>query len=1142
MTLSKKNILQAFVVVLAISASFFVVHAVSAADGVIGWVSDGVTWLVVQVLEGLVSVLGKILIALIALLVWVGTYNNFLDVPGVVIGWNVMRDIANMFFVVLLLLISFGTILRSGKYQLNKSLMGVLAAAVLVNFSKTITGLLIDVSQIIMLTFVSAYQAAGAGNFSQALQLDKILTFEPVSNQQDLQDKAVTMASLFGAYVLALVYVVVSMVVVIAFIMMLVARIVILWALVIFSPFAFMFSQIDLGKKYATQWVEMFTQQLVAGPLLAFFLWLSLTTLPGLVQQFDANALNSSPAGQESSLRHIPSASLTEAGNPQNLFAFIMSVAMLMAGLYFTSKIGGVAGKVAGGAYNKVEGRLVTPFVNGGKRAAELAWAGATYLPKGWGRRARDAASIGALGVAASIPLVGNAALAKKKEIESRRADTIKKRYSGFIGSLDNEELERAARQVDIAPGSFLDKHKGLAKIVAGASRVFGTDYGAGQKTLIRAEMLKRGIMRPQLTNKQIKKDVAELNMLKSKSTELGGDGKLTQAERDRKNELQKQIDGLQGGWKKTIFQNLRSDLGHAIDYNDTDVYQRDQFGLGKVAEDTLRNDPSVLDSGPRQITFGPGKGALMHKNQQLRIKERLSPTQIANLLRGSLHNQEYFDDNMVVPATQARDILKLHQDKIEALGAQPEKKRKAVMASLRGAMSFGRLVLSGGGQRDGKRLDKALFDPSSGFFYANTEGQELVQKVRDVSGLGPEEAIQLLQEVIMGGPPGIQVSGAASARVDRKKLDRTKALYAEHKASTGNDDYAQSEKYKANKDDYYQPDNFKELVAADVREAGQKFNGQQFVEYHKVNGPDSILEQARTAKAGGHETFAEATVDVDMAALGPEFANQDGRSLDIKTDAVLRAEVIKKILEQYKNRYTAEQLAEFEKALNMAQNLSVVEQNLSLAERRRVVAHERSEAWARRNPQAVKEVWNALSPEERETNAARVRDRWGKHLTDDDVAREYYAEASANESPWGRKDGIRFPNQRVRDVWQNADQFAEAGLAAPVPEAAPDDISHTFESVLVQAGQSFDPEIVNQLTQAIRDLSGQVGSLNLKDFGKEGLLAAVKALLQRKTIGDSERVADLLRLIAVNSSKSKRALEAMASKAPAAPVSETQV
>jgi hypothetical protein len=121
----------------------------------------------------LVTILGWGISLVLPVLVNVAQFNDFVNNPAVVNGWKLMRDICNMFFIVIMLIISVGTVLNIQGYTYKNYLKKILLAAVLINFSKTISGLLIDISQIIMLTFVSAFKDSLAVGITQAFHLNQ---------------------------------------------------------------------------------------------------------------------------------------------------------------------------------------------------------------------------------------------------------------------------------------------------------------------------------------------------------------------------------------------------------------------------------------------------------------------------------------------------------------------------------------------------------------------------------------------------------------------------------------------------------------------------------------------------------------------------------------------------------------------------------------------------------------------------------------------------------------------------------------------------------------------------------------------------------------------------------------------------------
>src|SRR3989338_7049275 len=174
------------------------------------------------ILAALIGMVGYFITVLVGILIWIGQYNGFITSTPVVMGWNVIRDIANMFFVLVLLIISFGTILHVQQYQMKTLLPKVILMAVLVNFSKAIAGIFIDFAQVIMLTFVAAYSTAGEGNLLSGLKIDSIYSIAPADTEIPGIGKTPSGINNFQiviGYLLGLIFALVALVVVIAMVL-----------------------------------------------------------------------------------------------------------------------------------------------------------------------------------------------------------------------------------------------------------------------------------------------------------------------------------------------------------------------------------------------------------------------------------------------------------------------------------------------------------------------------------------------------------------------------------------------------------------------------------------------------------------------------------------------------------------------------------------------------------------------------------------------------------------------------------------------------------------------------------------------------------------------------------------------------------
>ena len=192
-------------------------------------ISDTLGNVVGSIIAIFIRAISSILILLVGVLMNVATYSDFINAPAVAKGWVVVRDLCNMFFVVILLIIAFATILGQEEYGAKKMLPKLIMAAVLINFSKLICGLMIDVSNVVMLTFVNAFSAVGAGNILDMLGIADVTKIAVSSDS----GAVVTFGMIVSSYIFGLIYVVIATVVVAAMLGMLVVRVVMIWILVV---------------------------------------------------------------------------------------------------------------------------------------------------------------------------------------------------------------------------------------------------------------------------------------------------------------------------------------------------------------------------------------------------------------------------------------------------------------------------------------------------------------------------------------------------------------------------------------------------------------------------------------------------------------------------------------------------------------------------------------------------------------------------------------------------------------------------------------------------------------------------------------------------------------------------------------------
>ena len=210
------------------------------------WVQIGLLKVIGLLVSAIVAILGAIISVVTDVVIAIAKYNNFINEAPIIEAWVIVRDFCNMFFILVLLLIAFASILQYENYSIKRLLPKLILMAVLINFSRMICGIIIDAAQIVMLTFVSAF-ADGGGNFIGHLKVKEFLTL--VDDQK--WDKPIDLMSSLAALMSGVIFLTISAVVMIVMLAVLAIRVVMIWIYVVLSPLAFLLSAFPGGQKYA---------------------------------------------------------------------------------------------------------------------------------------------------------------------------------------------------------------------------------------------------------------------------------------------------------------------------------------------------------------------------------------------------------------------------------------------------------------------------------------------------------------------------------------------------------------------------------------------------------------------------------------------------------------------------------------------------------------------------------------------------------------------------------------------------------------------------------------------------------------------------------------------------------------------------
>lgn len=194
--------------------------------------------------------------------------------PFVRTGWAINRDLANMFFIIILIVIALATILRMESYSMKRLLAPLIIIALLINFSNVLVGAVIDVSQIFMSFFLGQFEdislgtkLVNAANFEQLFKIQAVN--EDINSWQEI---GIMIFAKFMDF-LMLLY---AALILLGLAVLYVVRIVILWLVAIFAPLAFISWILpETRARIWGKWLGYLVNWSLFGPIATFFLFLA---------------------------------------------------------------------------------------------------------------------------------------------------------------------------------------------------------------------------------------------------------------------------------------------------------------------------------------------------------------------------------------------------------------------------------------------------------------------------------------------------------------------------------------------------------------------------------------------------------------------------------------------------------------------------------------------------------------------------------------------------------------------------------------------------------------------------------------------------------------------------------------------------
>jgi len=268
-------------------------------------------------------------------------------------GWEVVRNLCNIFFIVALIIIALATLFRVDSYQYKHLIVQLILAALLVNFSLVIGQAILGLADTVQAQFLPA-------NVTVIRSLSGDLM---VGYRSTLKDAKGLFNGSFADIIQPLFWLALSVgsfAVFCAIAAFLLIRIVALWILLLISPIAYAVGVLPSTAQYRKKWWENFLKYAFFTPIMAFFL--------------NMTAVISNTYKQNPVLSSVMQPDVAASFNNDTLAGFIFRVAsniLLLVFLIAALKVADMAGIYGASAVTGLAQKAVfSPF------------AGAKYLGK----------------------------------------------------------------------------------------------------------------------------------------------------------------------------------------------------------------------------------------------------------------------------------------------------------------------------------------------------------------------------------------------------------------------------------------------------------------------------------------------------------------------------------------------------------------------------------------------------------------------------------------------------------------------------------------------------------------------------------------------------------------------------------------
>ncbi|MDP1689576.1 MAG: hypothetical protein Q8L47_05645 [bacterium] len=316
--------------------------------------------------------------------------------PAVQLGWNFTRDIANMGFVLGIIIIAFATILRSQSYGVKQLMVKLIIAAVCVNLSLSIAGVFMDLAGIPSQFFIDEISKSGekwefSSTLAAAFNINNINEINGKLSGESFVSDALSVTSLLASVFFSLIFSFIILVTLIALTSMFLYRFITLAILIILMPLAILTWVFPGSRGNWGSWLKSFLNWTFFAPISLFFLFLAVYSVRVQGKFIDDAVKAIAQPAANGPAQVIQSSLLIGGGDPVLLMAnMVLMVLMTMGGLFAAQKMS-ITGAETGMAWAKwgaqgiLKGGIKTPAIS------SAAWAGR----KAYGLGAAPAATPG---------------------------------------------------------------------------------------------------------------------------------------------------------------------------------------------------------------------------------------------------------------------------------------------------------------------------------------------------------------------------------------------------------------------------------------------------------------------------------------------------------------------------------------------------------------------------------------------------------------------------------------------------------------------------------------------------------------------------------------------------------------------------